>query len=261
LIVNADDWALSVPATNRILECVRAGVVSSVSAMVFMRDSERAAELAREHTIHSGIHLNLTCGFTAPNLPQRLQDHQQRTAAFLRFRRFSRGHFNPLLARSFDYAVKAQMEEFERLYGARPARVDGHHNMHLCANVLVQDLLPRQAVVRRIESFAAGEKSAMERLYRRMLDRLLARRYRMPDYFFALLPMEAARIHRIVELARTSTVELGTHPADDSEYAFLMNGGLADPGANVGIAQGYGLCASEAGKPAAAIARRAGRSA
>ena len=68
---------------------------------------------------------------------------------FLRSRRFARALFNPLLARSFDCVVKAQMDEFARLYGACLGRVDGHHNMHLCANVLVQDLLPRQAIIRR----------------------------------------------------------------------------------------------------------------
>jgi len=226
LIVNADDWALNAVATNLIFQCFRARVFSSLSAMVFMDDSERAAEMTREHRIDTGLHLNLTCGFTAPGLPQTLHDHQARVMGFLRSGRFARCLYHPLLAPSFDYTVKAQMEEFARLYGEPPTRIDGHHNMHLCANLLVQDLLPRQAILRRVESFAPGEKSGPERLYRRVLDRALIKRYTMPASFFALLPIEPARIARILELARTHSVELGVHPATNTEYEFLMSGGL-----------------------------------
>src|SRR5437762_3797838 len=46
LIVNADDWGRDLYTTGRILDCCARGVVSSVSAMVFMEDSERAAAMA-----------------------------------------------------------------------------------------------------------------------------------------------------------------------------------------------------------------------
>ena len=46
LIINADDFGRSVGETNAALECYIAGRITSVSAMVFMADSERAAELA-----------------------------------------------------------------------------------------------------------------------------------------------------------------------------------------------------------------------
>ena len=252
VIANADDWGLNALATSRILECVRAGAISSVSAMVFMDDSERAAELARKRRIDSGLHLNLTTRFTASGLPQRLLDHQDRVVAYLRSKRYARALFNPLLARSFDYVAKAQIDEFACLYGHVPGRVDGHHHMHLCANVVTQDLLPRKAIVRRIECFATGEKPAWERWYRRALDRLLAKRYMMPDYFFALLPIEPARIRRLLELARRATVEISLHPDCDEEYEFLLRGGLTGAAEGVAIAKNYSLhclCAarSEAG--------------
>src|ERR1700758_5164513 len=44
LIINADDWGRDHETTQRILECTLRGTVSSASAMVFMEDSERAAE-------------------------------------------------------------------------------------------------------------------------------------------------------------------------------------------------------------------------
>ncbi|MGH9342549.1 MAG: hypothetical protein ACRD19_02125, partial [Terriglobia bacterium] len=49
VIVNADDWGCDAFTTGRSLDCVLQGTVSSVSAMMFMEDSERAADLARSH--------------------------------------------------------------------------------------------------------------------------------------------------------------------------------------------------------------------
>lgn len=63
--INADDWGRDANTTDRILECVQGCVVSSVSAMVFMEDSERAAHAAREHHVDAGLHLNFTTPFTA----------------------------------------------------------------------------------------------------------------------------------------------------------------------------------------------------
>src|SRR6266480_4217678 len=68
LIVNADDWGRDAETTARIAECVVPGGVSSVSAMVFMADSERAADTARERGIDAGLHVNFTTPFSAPGL-------------------------------------------------------------------------------------------------------------------------------------------------------------------------------------------------
>ena len=65
LIINADDWGRSLAETDAALECYKAGRITSVSAMVFMGDSERAAELAKENKLDVGLHLNFTDRFTA----------------------------------------------------------------------------------------------------------------------------------------------------------------------------------------------------
>ena len=83
LIVNADDWGRDGETTDRIFECMQRNAVSSVSAMVFMADSERAAVLARENGVDAGLHLNFTMPFSAPNCPGRLLEHQRRVGAYL----------------------------------------------------------------------------------------------------------------------------------------------------------------------------------
>jgi chitin disaccharide deacetylase len=225
LILNADDWGRDKANTDRTLECFSRASLSSVSAMVFMEDSERAAEIAREKGIDAGLHLNFTTEFSAQQVPARLQGHQQRLTRHLKRRRFSSVLFHPGLVGSFEYVVAAQREEYCRLYGAEPKRLDGHHHMHLCANVLLQRLLPAGTVVRRNFSFQPGEKGFCNRAYRKMVDRGLARRHRLTDLFFSLPPLgPPSRLERIFSLADEMAVEVETHPVNPEEHRFLTEG-------------------------------------
>ena len=225
LIVNADDWGRDRNTTDRISECSIRGSVSSVSAMVFMEDSERAATLALERGIDAGLHLNFTTAFSSRSCPPSLARHQQDLAKRLLRHRLAQVLFYPGLMSSFEYVVAAQIEEYCRLYGAGPERLDGHHHMHLCANVLWGKLLPAGTVVRRNFSFQPGEKGLGNRLYRKAVDRTLARRHRLVNFLFSLLPLEpAGRLQRIFSLARESVVELETHPVNPEEYRILCGG-------------------------------------
>jgi len=250
LILNADDWARNRSSTERILECLRRGAVSSVSAMVFMEDSERGAALARERGIDVGLHLNLTTRFSAPRVPAPLTDHQQRIARYLERNKAARVLYHPGLRASFEYVVKAQREEFVRLYGAEPPRIDGHHHMHLCANVLFQKLLPAGTIVRRNFSFRPGEKDWFNSFYRGWQDRKLARRHRVTDFFFSLAPIElCTRLDEVLTLADSYVVEVGTHPANAEEYEFLASGAVFR-WAGGRVARRYTLTAEE---PEAAV--------
>jgi predicted glycoside hydrolase/deacetylase ChbG (UPF0249 family) len=222
LIINADDWGRDRATTGAIADCVTSGAVSAVSAMVFMADSDRAAAVAVDRDIQAGLHLNLTTPFSARCEPK-LREHQRIVAAYLRRHKFAPAIFHPGLRQAFAYVVRAQIDEYRRLYGADPGRIDGHHHMHLCANVLGQGLLPAGVAVRRSFSFMAGEKSVANRLYRAFVDARLERRYRLTDYFFSLPPMHPPeRLQRIFSLARRFVVELETHPVRAEEYAFLQ---------------------------------------
>ena len=242
LIVNADDWGRDQETTDRMFECVLYGTVSSVSAMVLMEDSERAAAIARERGIDAGLHLNFTTRFSAPNCPSRLEKRQQEIAAYLLRRRFNPVVFHPGLMRSFEYVVKAQLDEFFRLYGTSPDRIDGHHHMHLCANVLLGRLLPPGTLVRRNFSFQPGEKSLANRLYRKAVDHRLARRHRLVDFLFSLAPLETkGRLERIRSLAREFIVEVETHLVNGDEYRFLKGDEVARWTEDVPIASRFAI--------------------
>ena len=222
LIINADDWGRNRETTDRTFDCVCRKTVSSVSAMVFMEDSARASEIALDHGFDAGLHLNFTSPFTGPDVSNELLNHQQRVATYLLRRRMNQAIFHPGLKNSFDYVVKAQLDGYSRLYGAAPARLDGHHHMHLCANVVFGALLPAGTNVRRNFSFQPGEKGFLNRFYRRQVDHRLARRHHVTDFFFALTPFEPSdRLRRIFSLSRNFVVEVETHPVEPDEYRYL----------------------------------------
>jgi predicted glycoside hydrolase/deacetylase ChbG (UPF0249 family) len=240
LIVNADDWGRDRETTDRTRDCIERGTLSSVSAMVFMTDSERAAEIACARKMDVGIHLNFTSPFTMPGPHAALSEHQARVAAYLQKHRFAQALFHPALTESFRYCVAAQVEEFARLYGITPRRYDGHHHMHLCANVVLARLLPAGTVVRRNFSFRAGDKSLMNRTYRWALDQILARSHTMTDRFFSLSPVQPVdRLQKIFAMARGLVVEVGTHPVKPEEYHFLTSEKVFKAAGDIDIAPAY----------------------
>ncbi len=249
LIINADDWGRNRETTDRVLECATRRVISSASGMVFMEDSERAASLAREAGIDIGLHLNLSEAFSARTVSAELQEHHERVARFLRSHRFFQTVFHPQLARSFEYVVKAQLEEFNKVYGESPKRIDGHHHMHLSENVVAGRLLPSGTLVRRNFSFGPGEKSWINRRYRRFVDRRLQQRHRLVDFLFSIQPIEIERLKRIFACAQQALVELETHPVNPDEFEMLTSSKMTVLLGDVSIAPSFS--ASVLGQPAA----------
>jgi len=249
LIINADDWGRDRANTDSALACLRAQRLSSVSAMVFMEDSARAAEIARAEDIDAGLHLNLTTAFTDPAVDAKLSREQQKITRFLRSFRYAPALFHPLLTRHFARQIHAQIDEFTRLYGQPPTRIDGHHHMHLCANLQRACLISPGIILRRNFHFFPGEKSLLNRGFRALQDFGLRRRYRIADYFFALPPAHKRDgLPRIMDLATRFNVELETHPAIGEECAYLMSDRFAELTARCGIAPRYQLQSRKAGK-------------
>jgi hypothetical protein len=90
--------------------------------------------------------------------------------------------------------------------------------------MIIGKSIPKGLWVRRNFSFAPGEKSLLNRCYRRTVDTWLTRRYRCTDFFFSLPPdAEVSKLWRIVNLAKSSNVELMVHPERVQEYSYLMS--------------------------------------
>lgn len=224
LIVNADDFGSTAVATDNIATCIRAGSVTSTSAMVFMQDSERAVDVAAAGRIDVGLHLNFDDALTAAPADGTLARHHDAVRRFLRRNRYVQVIYHPLLRRQFEYVYRTQYDEFLRLYGRQPTHVNGHHHMHLCSNVLFGNLIPRGTRIRRSFSFASGERNLANRVFRRIVDRKVTKDYITTDLFFAALPKEPLDVlRRNVALARKWNVELMVHISKDFELKFLTD--------------------------------------
>jgi predicted glycoside hydrolase/deacetylase ChbG (UPF0249 family) len=224
LIINADDWGRSLAETDAALKCFRERRITSVSAMVFMADSGRAAELATADGLDVGLHLNFSEPFTDGSCPEILRHCHNRVVGFLKRNKYAQLLYNPSLRNEFAHSYSAQAEEFLRLFGRAPSHIDGHHHMHLCANVLLSNMVPAGMKMRRNFSFWPGEKSWLNRAYRALVDRWLARRYELTDYFFDLTQcIHEQKLDRVAALAKSSNVELMTHPIIQREAVYLMS--------------------------------------
>jgi predicted glycoside hydrolase/deacetylase ChbG (UPF0249 family) len=224
LIINADDWGRSAVETDTALECHLKSRVTAVSAMVFMRDSQRAARVARDHGIDVGLHINFSQQFDQPDVSPAVQSTQARVMRFVQWSRFSIALYNPFLRESFIQTFTAQWDEFVRLYGAPPSHLDGHQHRHLCGNMLVDGFIPAGLRLRRNFTYARGERGMLNRAYRQFIDRAISRRYRLTDAFYSLgEALARGRILRVIDAAREGTVELMVHPVHEAERDFLLS--------------------------------------
>lgn len=229
LIVNADDWGSSRYTTDQILLCYKKRRLTSASAMVYMEDSERAADLARQSGLQVGLHVNFTDRYTGPKKASDTDESQARLSAFLRKNKYNLMLYNPFLSRDFENVFRFQYDEFIRLYGWPPAHINGHHHKHLCTNMLWTNVLPRNSMVRRSFSFFPGEKSGLNRFYRSLVDRSLQKRHVTTDFFFSIQPIHASgRMLQIIELAQSCNVELMVHPQKQDEFDYLMSDRYAE---------------------------------
>jgi len=229
LIINADDLGRTVTATGNSMRCYELGRITSATAMVFMADSRRAAESALVAGIETGLHLNLDLPFDSQETSPRLLERQLRIVQYFRRGKWSQIIYNPLLKRDFVYVFEAQYEEYGRLFGKEPTQIDGHNHRHLCMNMLIGHILPSGFRLRRNFSFEPGEKSLINRTYRRLVDKWLVRRYYCTDAFYSIDPIgDVPRLVKIVSRALYSNVELMVHPAVAEHNEYLMSAQFRD---------------------------------
>jgi predicted glycoside hydrolase/deacetylase ChbG (UPF0249 family) len=223
LIITADDLGRDRPATDTAMNCFRKSRITSASFMVFMADSERAARLAIDEGLETGLHLNFITPYDAPSIPDALKTNLAAAAAFYRHGPWTQGIYHPFLGRAVASIFRSQLEEYRRLFRREPAFFNGHQHLHLSPNMIAAGLLPRDAAVRRSETFLRGKKKWITGAYRRLADVWLLRSHVSTDAFYNLIPVDdRARVAQIVEVARTSRVELMVHPWMPDNYAFLM---------------------------------------
>jgi chitin disaccharide deacetylase len=230
LIVNADDLGYNRPTTDAIAECFRAGRITSATAMVHMRDSDRAAQVARELGLPVGLHLNLSEPLDDPAVPPDVRgrhlDLVRRYGSPSFIHRSRRWTFDPRLREPTERCVADQLERFEELYGRPPTHIDGHLHVHICPNVALARTIPSGLKMRNALSGAGlgtGLRSRVVRARQRLLlgDRLTTGRFLNitglhPEFV-------EGGVRRLLGLSREGSVEVMAHPGFGHEYTQLMS--------------------------------------
>jgi predicted glycoside hydrolase/deacetylase ChbG (UPF0249 family) len=224
LIITADDYGKTKRVTDGILRCFSSKRITSASAMVFMVDSERSASSASNTSLEIGLHVNFTLPFTARNTPSKLREHQKRLASYLMRHKLSQILYNPFLTDSFNFVFLAQQEEFLRLFAKLPDYYNGHHHMHLCANMLLSNRLSKGARIRRTFTFERGEKRAINRLYRRIINLYITKRFISTDGFFSIEPIQDhRRLQNVINRAAKDDIEIEVHPENGDQIGYLLS--------------------------------------
>ena len=227
LIISADDWGADRQTTDAIQECFSAEAVSSVSAMVFMSDSSRGAELAAQGVKPVGLHLNLTEAFTDPACPEIVRRRQARIVRYFAGPKWRWWGFSPTLFTKIEDCIADQLDAFRGLYGHEPTHIDGHQHVHQSLGVMFARTLPAGTKMRPSFTFMPGEKSLPNRLTRRLVNRLMRSRFRCPRYFFSIRDIHpelgGAGLEHRLDLANCATVEVMTHPGLPDERAVLLD--------------------------------------
>ena len=224
LIINADDWGKNEKTTDNILKCFKKGRISSTSAMMFMEDSKRAADIALFENISVGLHINFTEKFADKKPSEKLFDAQEKIIKYLKKNKFAQLIYNPFLKKEFNFVYQAQYNEFINIYKKEPSHINGHHHMHLCTNMIIGKVIPKKSKVRLSFSFKAGQKGLINRIYRMLVNKWLKNNYVVSDYFYSIAPIEKTqRLKDIIRKSLTHNVELMVHPDEQREYEYLLS--------------------------------------
>jgi chitin disaccharide deacetylase len=224
LIINADDWGYDARVTDAILRCFRAGAITSTTAMMFMEDSTRAAELATPWRNAIGLHLNLTEAYSDLAATSAVRDRQLRAIRVFEGARYRRWIYDPTVQRIVDDAIADQVEAYVELYGQAPSHFDGHHHIHTCPNVFLSRRFSRIARARHV---IWHKGSPLARPIREARGVLLRRRFRTPRAFFDLRAVhpafEGQGLDDVLRRAHREPVELMVHPGFPDELPVLLS--------------------------------------
>ncbi len=225
LIVTANDWGGEARATDGIVACFRDGRITGATAMVYMADSKRACDVAREQGLSLGLHLNLTQPFDDPATPRPVQDRQRRLVRHFANLKVRRWIYDPFVRRLVAAAIFDQLDAFRSLYGAEPTHIDGHEHVHICPDVLLSRALPSATPIRTAHGWRSG--TGPGDVARRVRQAAIARRFTTTDYFSSvrsLVPrLGGEGLEAALELSDRASVEIMTHPAMSDEREYLLS--------------------------------------
>ncbi|HTF35475.1 MAG TPA: ChbG/HpnK family deacetylase [Myxococcota bacterium] len=263
LLVTGDDLGASSAVNASIVRCHREGILTSASLMVAEPAAGEAVTLISEFPgLGTGLHIVL-CDGAAASPPRAIPDladsKGQLPSSALRaglrdwvHRRRLRGQL--------EYEVRTQFERYAKT-GLPFDHVDGHHHLHMhpvvfeivqrcmeehrvpCVRLMRESRAARPPNGSPTEELVPAIFSALARHHRRRLRR--SGQIRTADEVWGLRAtgrLDTALLCRMVRRMRVHTLELFTHPREDTEQGRLEEQALCAPEVRQMIADaGYEL--------------------
>ncbi|MHA1940180.1 MAG: carbohydrate deacetylase [Candidatus Hodarchaeales archaeon] len=135
LIINADDFGLLPEVNQGIIECFRAGSITSATLMVNTKGTADAVNLAREYpALGVGFHFNLTQGRPVED-PQKIPSLVNQNGSF-----YSRYEFEKraILGKINRFDIEKEFEnQIEKIneFELNITHIDSHHHIHLFPSI------------------------------------------------------------------------------------------------------------------------------
>ena len=223
IIVNADDFGLSVEVNSAIAEAFEKGLIDRTTLMVNMPAAGEAMKLAEEKGFSDrvGLHLNLTSGrplsAAISRDPVMCNNAGEFTADFAR--NMKTRFFLPGRTRSaVEEEIRAQFDMYENL-GGTLWHIDSHHHVH--TDPSVWRILKRVFADRPVSSVRLGRNmyrggNVLMRLYK-MINNASIRRYcnGRPRYFGSAADYRDYT-EKDPDLSARADVEVMVHPVYDN---------------------------------------------
>ncbi|CAC5374505.1 Carbohydrate deacetylase [Mytilus coruscus] len=131
--VNADDFGYGIERNDGIINCFKAGAISSTTMLVNGVAAEDAAKKAKLAGLPTGLHLNISEGKPVGPSAKTLTDSDGNLYELFKIReRVAEGRFNLNEVRD---ELQKQIDRFEELMGCKPQHVDGHQHVHVLPGI------------------------------------------------------------------------------------------------------------------------------
>jgi chitin disaccharide deacetylase len=250
LLVTGDDLGASSAVNVSIARCHREGILTSASLMVAEPAAAEAVALARElPELGTGLHVVLCDGAAAspPRAIPDLSDSQGRLPSSPLRAGLQDWVQRRRLRGQLEYEVRTQFERYAKT-GLPFDHVDGHHHLHMhpvvfeivqrcmeehrvpCVRLMRESRTARPPHSSPIEEIVPAIFAALARHHERRLHGV--RRIRTTDEVWGLRAtgrLDTALLCLMVRRMRAHTLELFTHPREDTEPGRLEERALCAP--------------------------------
>ncbi len=241
IIVNADDFGMTVPVSQGILKCAANGIVRRTSVMANSPEFDASMdEIVKNHTdIGVGLHATLTWGMPL-SPPRSIPSLVEKDGRFLSCGKLLLRSLFGLVSEDEAYIeLKAQCEKLSRRW-PNIGHIDGHHHAHIFPKICkAAERVAREFKIKYVRSpRECGWFSWHAAFFRRLLTRLLPasspaywrrRGFVTSDHFGGFSLSAGPRLkERWLEAIRklpNGTTELMVHPGYPSKNDDRYNKG------------------------------------